>query len=256
MLWIKGGRVRSWLSCAAGGVACSLILVAQVATPPAQPQTTPNPTPNQQSVPSTTAAPMRLQFIIIDPAHGGSESGAILNPAVLEKDVNLAFARRLRQELSSRGIQAQLLRDGDVLLTTDQRASMVNSARPALYLGIHAASQGRGMGIYTAMLSDDPGADDRGPFLNWRTAQSATLPRSRATQQQLAEAIQKTGFPVRAVGAPLRPLSNIVVPALAIEIAPTTGDTSQLASPDYQQMVSAVLANAIATIRTRLGNAP
>ncbi len=256
MLWTEEVTVRSWLSCAAGLLACSLILVAQVATPPAQPQTAPNLISNQPRIPSTPSVPIRAPLIIIDPAHGGSESGAILNPATLEKDVNLAFARRLRQELSSRGIQAQLLRDGDAMLTTDQRASGINSARPALYICIHAASQGSGMGIYTALLPDQRGADDRGPFLNWQTAQSAALPRSRAIQQQLAAAIQKTGFPVRAVGAPLRPLNNIVVPAVAIEIAPTTGDTSQLASPDYQQMVSAALANAIATIRTRLENAP
>lgn len=255
MLWIKDGRVRSRVLCAVMLFGYRIVSPTQVGTSPAPSQVAPTQAPAQVA-PSTPVVPVH-PLIIIDPAHGGSESGAILNPAVLEKDVNLAFARRLRQELSSRGIQAQLLRDGDAMLTADQRASAVNSARPALYICIHAASQGRGMGIYTAMLPDERGAgDDRGPFLNWQTAQSATLPRSRATQQQLAAAIQKTGFPVRAVGAPLRPLNNIVVPAVAIEIATTTGDTSQLASPDYQQMVSAALANAIVTIRTRLENAP
>ena len=256
MRWIKDGGVRSWLSCAVGLLVCSWILVGQVATPPAQPQIIPNQIPNQQSPPSTPSATVRVPLIFIDPAHGGSESGAILNPAILEKDVNLAFARRLRQELSSRGIQAQLLREGDAPLSLDQRASIVNSARPGLYICIHSTSQGSGMGIYTAMLPDEGGSgDDRRPFLNWQTAQSAALPRSRTTQQQLMAAIQKTGLPVRAVSAPLRPLNNIVVPAVAIEIAPTAGDTSQLASPDYQQMISAALANAIVTIRARLENA-
>jgi hypothetical protein len=52
--------------------------------------------------------------------------------------------------------------------------------------------------------------------------------------------------------APLRPLNNVTVPALAVEIAPTTGNVSQLASIDYQQMVTAALANSIATIRGSL----
>jgi len=72
----------------------------------------------------------------------------------------------------------------------------------------------------------------------------------------MTASIQKTGFPLRALSAPLRPLNNLLIPALAIEIAPTTGDVSQLASADYQQMVSAAVANSIASIRGRLESAP
>jgi N-acetylmuramoyl-L-alanine amidase len=61
---------------------------------------------------------------------------------------------------------------------------------------------------------------------------------------------------LRSLVAPLHPLNNITVPALAIEIAPTTGDVSQLASVDYQQMITAALANSIAAIRGKLESAP
>jgi len=79
---------------------------------------------------------------MIDPAHGGSEPGAVLNAAIPEKDVTLAIARRLRQELAARGIPALLIRDGDATISTDQRAQIVNSAHPALYIAVHATSQG------------------------------------------------------------------------------------------------------------------
>ncbi len=191
---------------------------------------------------------------MIDPAHGGSEPGAVLNPAMPEKDVTLAIARRLRQELAARGIQALLLRDSDATISTDQRAQIVNSARPALYVAIHTTSQGSGMRIYTAML---PAAgDNSGPFVDWQTAQASALSRSRWVQEQVAAEIQKTGFPFRTLIAPLRPLNNLMVPALAVEIAPTTGDVSQLASADYQQMITATLANGIAAIRAKLETAP
>jgi N-acetylmuramoyl-L-alanine amidase len=207
------------------------------------------------------AAPAPAQpalLIMIDPAHGGTELGALLNPAIPEKDVTLVVARRLRQDLSMRSIQAQLVRDGDATVSTDQRASLVNSAHPALYIAIHATSQGSGMRVYTAMLP--AGRDVRGPFLNWQTAQSSSLGRSRSVQDQIVAAIQKTGFPIRSLMAPVRPLNSIAVPALAVEIAPTTGDVSQLASSDFQQMISAALANAIATVvpslATKAGPAP
>src|SRR5713226_8757555 len=209
---------------------------------------------SQTSAPTQPAAAQHTLIIMIDPAHGGSEPGAVLNTAMPEKDVTLAIARRLRQELAARGIQALLVRDGDATISTDQRAQIVNSARPALYVAIHTTSQGSGMRIYTAML---PAAgDNSGPFVDWQTAQASALSRSRWVQEQVAAAIQKTGFPFRTLIAPLRPLNNLMVPALAVEIAPTTGDVSQLASADYQQMITATLANGIAAIRAKLETAP
>jgi N-acetylmuramoyl-L-alanine amidase len=209
---------------------------------------------NQPSAPAQPAAVPRSLLIMIDPAHGGSESGAVLNAAMPEKDVNLAIARRLRQELGARAIQAVLIRDSDATLSTDLRAQIVNSARPALYIAIHSTSQGSGMRIYTAMLP--AAADNSGPFVDWQTAQASALSRSRWIQDQVAVAIQKTGFPFHSLMAPLRPLSNVAVPAMAVEIAPTTGDVSQLASADYQQMITGALANSIAAIRTKLESAP
>ena len=43
-------------------------------------------------------------FAVVDASHGGDDRGAALNDKLAEKDVTLALARRLRQELESRGI--------------------------------------------------------------------------------------------------------------------------------------------------------
>jgi N-acetylmuramoyl-L-alanine amidase len=246
----KSGLTARLLGAAA--LMLSTLLAARL--PSAQSLPVVTPPANQPSVPAQPVVPQRTLLIMIDPAHGGGEPGAVLNAAIPEKEVTLAIARRLRQELAARGIQALLLRDSDATISTDQRAQIVNSARPALYVGIHATSQGRGMRIYTAMLPT--AGDNSGPFLDWQTAQAQGLARSRWIQEQVAAAIQKTGFPCRSLMAPLRPLNNITMPALAVEIAPTTGDVSQLASADYQQMITAALANSIAVIRGKLEAAP
>jgi N-acetylmuramoyl-L-alanine amidase len=199
------------------------------------------PAPIQPQAPAQPSAPL----VVIDPAHGGSDPGAALNVAIPEKDVTLVIARRLRQELAARGFRTQLVRDGDTTISTDQRAAIVNALDPALYVAVHATSQGRGICLYTAMLAS--GGANRGPFADWRTAQAPALPRSQSILQLIAAAIQKTRFPVRSLDAPLRPLNNVTAPAVAIEIAPTTSDVSQLASTDYQEMVCAVLANGISS---------
>ena len=215
----------------------------------ALPQEPPVSVTTPQITESTPASPP-IPLIMIDAAHGGTDTGAVLAPDNLEKDVTLLFARRLRQDLLSRGFQARLVRDGDVLLSSDQRATIVNATRPALYICVHMTSQGAGLRIYSAMLTSN--SDNRGPFTDWLTAQAPSLARSRSLQQQLTETIQKTRFPLTSLTVPLRPLNNITAPAFAVEIAPANGQVSQLASADYQSMVSAVLANAISTVRERL----
>lgn len=199
--------------------------------------------------PSTPPQPV----VIIDDAHGGSESGALLNPAIPEKDITLMFARRLRQELGARGLPALVLRDGDATMSADQRAAAVNASNPSLYICLHASSFGNGIRVYTGM-EGAPG-EDRGPFLNWENAQAAARSRSLWAAQQIAVGVQKAGFTVRSLIAPLRPLNNIISPGVAIEVAPTNGNVLQLASSDYQQLVCATLANAVAAIAPSLRRA-
>ena len=198
---------------------------------------------------STPPAPKPL-LIMIDPAHGGSDPGALLTASTPEKDITLNVARRLKLELNARGIPSQLVREGDLTLTADQRAGMANAGDPALYIALHASSLGKGMRVFTALV---PGSgDDKGPFLDWDRAQSATLARSKALQAQLVAAVQKTRFPTQASSASVRPLNNLRSPALAVEISPTTGDVAQVSAQGYQQMICAALANALASLAPSL----
>jgi N-acetylmuramoyl-L-alanine amidase len=188
---------------------------------------------------------------MIDPAHGGSESGAVLNPTILEKDITLAVARRLRIDLGARGFVAELVRDSDENLSTDDRAAKANAARPALYVCLHATSQPGGTGIYTAMLAENE--EINGRFVDWNSAEFSFLPASRAAQQEIAAAIQKSGVAAHSLTAPLRPLGNLTSPAVAVELAPTKADVSQLSAADFQQNISATLANGIAQFLSSSG---
>ena len=87
--------------------------------------------------------------MILDAAHGGSETGAVLSPTLLEKTVNLALARRLQKELEARGIPVVLTRVADNLLTWDQRAVSANTSHASLYVALHSSSSGHGVRVYT-----------------------------------------------------------------------------------------------------------
>src|SRR6266851_705763 len=233
---------------------------------PAKSQTATNPpgvsgvgAPAQSNVqsssgPPPTSAPRRY-FTIVDASHGGNDRGEALSTTLAEKDITVAFARRLRQELESRGITTLVLRDSDANLPIDDRAYFANTIHAAVYISLHAASNGHGVRLYTALLPYT-GEDDRGPFRSWTTAQSSSIPLSQATAVSVASELRKLQVTVRTLRAPLRPLNNIVTAAIAVEVAPPASDLSPLTAPDYQQLIAGAIANGIVAIRAQLGAAP
>jgi N-acetylmuramoyl-L-alanine amidase len=230
--------------------------IAQNKTPPAAvaPAAAPSPNPPAATLPATVAQNPRRYLVVVDASHGGDDHGETLSSTLLEKDITLALARSLRQELESRGINALVLRDSDANLSLDQRAILANENHTAIYVALHASSSGRGVRVYTALLPFDD--DDRGPFRSWMTAQHAALPLSRNTAGAVAAELQKRQIPVRTVGAPLRPMNNVTGPAIAVEVAPQQADISQLTAPDYQQLIMSAVATAIAANRDQSGTAP
>jgi len=208
--------------------------------------------------PAQTAGPApqvwRRYFAVVDASHGGDDHGETLNSSLLEKDVTVALARGLRQELESRGITTLVLRDSDANLSLDQRAIFANADHAAIYIALHAASNGHGVRIYTALLPYSE--DDRGPFRSWTTAQHSALALSQSAAAAVAAEFQKRQIPVRTLAGPLRPLNNLTGAAIAVEVAPQGADPSQLTAPDYQQLVTSAVATAIATAHNQLGAAP
>ncbi len=210
-------------------------------------------TPVAPTTPAPAPTVARRYFAVVDASHGGDDHGETLSNVLLEKDVTVSLARSLRQELESRGIPTLVLRDSDANLSVDQRAVTANADRAAIYIAVHAASNGHGVRVYTAMLPF--GGDDRGTFRAWSTAQHASLPQSQSIANAVAVEFQRRQVPVRTLTAPLRPLNNITGPAIAVEVAPQGSDPSQLTAPDYQQLVTSAVATAIAASRDQLGAA-
>jgi N-acetylmuramoyl-L-alanine amidase len=225
--------------------------------------TTPTGTPlasGTVEVPPTAAPPgssptvpdngLRHFFAVIDAGHGGQERGAGLSEELPEKDVCLSFARHLLKEFQNRGISALILRDTDVTLSLEQRASLANSAHPAIYIALHAASQGRGVRVYTSLMPYSGNAN--GPFQPWETAQAPYVRTAAVAAASVATELRKHKIPARVLSAPLRPLNNVIAPALAIEVSSPDADLPDLVAPNYQQSVASGMADGIAIVRAQL----
>jgi N-acetylmuramoyl-L-alanine amidase len=217
------------------------------APPPPQPEAQ---NPAQSAAPQVKAPATPRFLVVIDPGHGGAETGAVITPKLLEKDVVLALGRRLLRELQNRGIAAALLRNSDVAISLDQRATATNAARPALYISVHAANTGRGVHVFTSMLA--PTTLQREGFLPWDTAQSVFLDLSGTVAGSVAAELEARNLPNTTLVAPLRPMNNIAAPAIAVEIAPPDDKVDNIAAAEYQQKVAQAIAAGVAAVRSKL----
>lgn len=75
--------------------------------------------------------------ILLDPGHGGKESGASGPTGYLEKDVNLVVSKLLRDELVKRGATVVLTREDDREVSLVERQEIISKEEPAIALSVH-----------------------------------------------------------------------------------------------------------------------
>ena len=214
-----------------------------------------NPTRTQNAA----ALEMDRDLVVLDPAHGGPDTGATLGDKVLEKDVTLAIAARLRATLTAAGFTVVSTRDADPAapLTGDQRAEIANRVHALACIVLHATASGLGVHLYTSALQppeEDSTANvpltPRAAFVPvpWEQAQAGSVSQSLRLANDLSAALGKANLPVVAGREPVRPLDNLECPAVVLELAPLPvagGDATPATDADYQQRVVATLTTAL-----------
>ncbi|HEY7574804.1 MAG TPA: N-acetylmuramoyl-L-alanine amidase [Thermoanaerobaculia bacterium] len=242
--------------------------------------------PLESAAPAAAATPLT---VVVDPGHGGTETGAIGPGGLQEKDATLEIAKRLAAALPRvLACRTVLTRDTDVLISLDDRTSVANHEKADLFLSIHAnssrAASAQGSETYYLSLeasdkiaqevaSRENAAPDapEGPmggssaspdldFVLWDLAQSAHLKES----SELAETIQVELNAVSDTGsrgikqAPFRVLVGATMPAVLVEVAfiSNAEQEKKLRNPEFQQAIADAVARAVARFFTkRLPNA-
>ncbi|RUR74852.1 N-acetylmuramoyl-L-alanine amidase [Chlorogloeopsis fritschii PCC 9212] len=88
-------------------------------------------------IPDSKRKPLSGIKILLDPGHGGKESGASGPNGVLEKDVNLVVSKLLRDELVKRGATVVMTREEDKEVSLVERQEIINQQEPTIALSIH-----------------------------------------------------------------------------------------------------------------------
>ena len=239
------------------------------------------PSPQSQTVPPTLLpSPMAdKKVIVIDPGHGGTETGAKGQGGTLEKDVTISIARKLRGIIESSGTRAILTRDGDQMVTLDDRTSRANNNKADLFISIHANAtiRGKARGAETYFLStqatDDearniaavennaigleqaPAVQEDLKLILWDMAQTEYLTES----SQLAEIIQQelnTTLSISNRGikqAPFRVLTGATMPAVLIEVGFINNPDEEklMADSEYQLKIASAIFRSIQKFQNR-----
>lgn len=100
--------------------------------------------------------------VLINPGHGGPETGAAGPTGVWAKDVSLTVSLLLQDELLSRGAEVVMTRETDVDISLAERQRLIAQTEPALALTIH----------YTSVEEDGDAEGSRGVRSYWYHPQS------------------------------------------------------------------------------------
>jgi N-acetylmuramoyl-L-alanine amidase len=104
-------------------------------------------------------------IVVIDAGHGGRDPGArSVSGEIAEKELTLALARELRDDLVKRGrVRVAMTRDDDRYLTLDDRAAVARRLNAAMFISLHVDSApnplARGASVYSLSdVASDPEA--------------------------------------------------------------------------------------------------
>ncbi|MFZ0786601.1 MAG: N-acetylmuramoyl-L-alanine amidase, partial [Candidatus Acidiferrales bacterium] len=254
--------VRNFLGVAALTLGILVLVPLVAAQAPAQPGNTPQPAP-QAAPPAAPASPIQAPapanpVIILNPAHGGTDSGARGPSGVMEKDLVLQMARGVKAELERQGFRVIMTRSDDSNPSYDDRAAMANGYRDAIFVSLHIASTGTSGSVrayYDQMAAPYvPPADTSSAVTtagtvakaappaasglsSWNDAQRTYMNASHRladlVQIELAQKFSATAD--TSVGAAVRGLRSVAAPAVAVEL-------SSVSSPDPNALATAAAA--------------
>ncbi|AKG22848.1 N-acetylmuramoyl-L-alanine amidase [Calothrix sp. 336/3] len=200
--------------------------------PQPDPIVNPNPNPNPNPLPR----PRGKILVVIDPGHGGKDSGA---PSpnlsgfrnILEKDVVLAISKRVESVLERNGVQVLMTRNSDFFVELKDRVVMSERARATLFVSIHANSVDsrpdvNGLEVYYYFDNSYQLAD---------TVRQTILSRIDTLRNR---GTRKARFYVIRKGS---------MPSILVETGYMSGreDNPRLASPEYQNRMADAIAEGI-----------
>lgn len=233
-------------------------------------------------VATSSAAPL----VVIDPGHGGAQAGASSPDGLVEKNIALALARRVKGALE-RELKATvvLTREQDSLVLLPDRVTFANRRKPDAFVSIHANSMPTQRqrllheGIETYFLSAAASGEEARKVAARENAEAGGQPKgvggdtlsfiladlqraeTHADSSRLAYAVQEaliaqTGAVDRGVQqAPFYVLMGLDAPAVLIEVGFIShpDESKRLSDTAYQERLARAIAAGLTKFLREVG---
>jgi N-acetylmuramoyl-L-alanine amidase len=224
---------------------------------------------------------LRIGKIVIDPGHGGHDTGTIGPNGLLEKELVLDVSRRLGRLLSARlGAQVVYTRRDDTFIPLETRTSIANQEQADLFVSVHANSShdpdARGVETYYLNFTSSPEALEVAARENAASDKSIHELQDLVKKIALKEKIEEsrefasdvqgalhTGLATKNPGernrgvkkAPFVVLIGANMPSILAEISfiSNLGDERRLRTPEYRQRIAESLYRGISHYVDGLG---
>lgn len=183
--------------------------------------------------------------ILLDPGHGGTDSGTSGPTGYAEKDVTLIIAKLVREQLISRGATVYLTREQDKTVSLVDRVAMIDKLEPAIAISLH----------YNSLPDDGDAQHTQGMGAFWYNAQAHSL------------AVFLNHYIVNQLGRPnygifwdnLALTRTTTAPAVLLELGfmSNPAEFEWVVNPNDQKKLAIALANGITEwLHTTLPSAP
>jgi len=240
-----------------------------------RPASAPQPTRDGQST-LTRVLGLKIGRIVIDPGHGGHDTGTIGPTGLMEKDLCLDVALRLGKIIQQRlpGADVVYTRADDTFIPLEERTNIANQAKADLFISIHANSSrdhaARGIETYYLNMKGsaeamevaarenataEQGVHDLQDLVK-KIAQTEKIEESKEfaedIQDSLAKRVQKSSKTVKDRGvrkAPFVVLIGADMPSILTEISflSNPADEKLLKQPEQRQKVAEGLYQGVAS---------
>ncbi len=224
---------------------------------------------------------LKIGKIVIDPGHGGHDTGTIGPNGLLEKDLVLDVSKRLGKLLESRlGAEVVFTRRDDTFIPLETRTSIANQEQADLFVSVHANSShdpdARGVETYYLNFTSSPealevaarenAASDKSIHELQDLVKKIALKEKIEESREFASDIQQSlhsGLAAKVPGirdrgvkkAPFVVLIGANMPSILAEISfiSNPGDEKRLKTPDYRQRIAESLYRGVSRYVNGLG---
>ena len=230
---------------------------------------------------SPAVLPLSIKTIVIDPGHGGKQTGAISDSGMAEKEITLDVALRLRRLMAKSPFETYLTREADQTIPLEKRVAFANSKKADLFVSIHVNWMEprtiRALETYFVGPSNDPATLNLASMENRESGYSFSDYRrilekiyvdarreesrrlAKSVQGELYRSLRQNNPQVEDRGVKMAPFVVLVgteMPAILAEISCLSNDeeVKLLTDNDYKEKIALALFKGIHSYANRLNS--